>query len=357
MIDRLTINEFINRSESALVIDVRSPSEFLHAHFPGAHNVPLFNDEERKVVGTAYKQESREKAIKIGLDFFGPKMKTIVEEVESLIKSLSYNEADEEQSHEIKKEIFIYCWRGGMRSAAIAWLLDLYGFKVTVLSGGYKSYRNYVLALLSLPYRFRVLGGYTGSGKTELLHELKKRGEPVIDLEQIASHKGSAFGSIGLPKQPSQEMFENLLALELSVLNSEDAIWIEDESQRIGLINIPKTFWDTIRNAHVYFLDIPFEERLSHIVSEYGQFEKSILAEAILRISKRLGGLETKNAIQYLEQDDLTECFRILLKYYDKSYFKGLHNRQGLTSMLTTIICSCVDPENANLLPIKRQFA
>ena len=357
MIDRLNINEFINRSLNALVIDVRSPSEYFHAHFPGAHNIPLFNDEERKVVGTVYKQESREKGIKIGLDFFGPKMKTIVEETENLSHSVSGNESEEANSNKPKKEIFIYCWRGGMRSAAIAWLLDLYGFKVSVLSGGYKSYRNYVLNLLSLPYRLYVLGGYTGSGKTELLHELKKTGESIIDLEQIASHKGSAFGSIGLPKQPSQEMFENLLALDLSVLNTEDVIWIEDESQRIGLINIPKTFWETIRNAPVCFLDIPFEERLKHIVSEYGQFEKTILAEAILRITKRLGGLETKNALQFLEQDDLTECFRILLKYYDKSYLKGLHNRQSLTSMLTTINCKSVDPANANLLPIKREFA
>ncbi len=351
MINRSTIKEFLAQSSNAIIIDVRSPGEYNHAHTPGAVNIPLFTDEERKIVGTSYKQQSREQAIKIGLDFFGPKMKTIVEEVERIVNSRQ-SESDNPQL-----EMFLYCWRGGMRSAAIAWLLDLYGFKVTVLSGGYKSYRNHVLQIIAKPYQLNVLGGYTGSGKTELLHELKKRNHCVIDLEQIASHKGSAFGSIGMPKQPTQEMFENLLALELSVFNEEDTIWIEDESQRIGLINIPKTFWETIRKSRLYFLDVPFEERLSHITLEYGQYDATILADAILRISKRLGGLETKNAIQHIEESNFTECFRILLKYYDKTYLKGLHNRQGLPSLLTNITCEKVTPYNVDLLPLKQAFA
>jgi tRNA 2-selenouridine synthase len=154
-----------------------------------------------------------------------------------------------------------------------------------------------------------------------------------------------------MPVQPSQEMFENRLALELESLHSDGRqIWIEDESQRIGLVNIPGTFWTSLRRAPICFLDIPFEERLEQILEEYGSFDKEILAHAIQRISKRLGGVETKNAYQYLADNDLRECFRILLSYYDKHYLKGLHNRESLPSLLTTIPSSKVDPANAERL-------
>lgn len=337
--EKLLITDFLEQSKAQLVIDVRSPGEYNHAHMPGAVNIPLFTDEERKVVGTAYKQESREKAIKHGLDFFGPKMKNIVEEVERL---LSKNQGS--------RTVFLYCWRGGMRSGAIAWLLNLYGFRVYLLAGGYKSFRNHVLKTFSFPFSLKVIGGYTGSGKTELLHELQKRGEVIVDLEGLAIHKGSAFGNIDSPKQPTQEMFENLLAMDLLKLRQEKTVWVEDESQRIGNVNIPGEFWDQLRHSPLYFLDIPFEERLTHICEEYGQYKKEDLQLRIERISKRLGGLETKHALQYLEENNINECFRILLKYYDKLYLKGLHNRKDLASLLTQINCEKVCAANAQLL-------
>ena len=203
-----------------------------------------------------------------------------------------------------------------MRSSAVAWLLDLYGFKVKVLSGGYKAYRNWAIKINAFPYRLQLIGGFTGSGKTELLKALDQKDELVIDLEALANHKGSAFGNIGLPPQPSQEMFENLLAQNLHALHRkavaestnnnvttdslpwpEKPIWVEDESQRIGLINIPTAFWQTMRQSPIYFLDIPFEERLAYLTTEYGGLDKEKMKGAIERISKRLGGLETKNAI------------------------------------------------------------
>src|SRR5687767_4199360 len=153
-IEKLHIEQFLEFAKHHQVIDVRSPGEYKHAHIPGAYNLPLFTDEERAAVGTAYKQESREKAIKIGLDFFGPKMKKMVEEVESIVGSRE------------SRSVLIYCWRGGMRSAAVAWLMDLYGFKVYTLTGGYKTFRNYTLASFSFPLSLSLLGGYTGSGKT-----------------------------------------------------------------------------------------------------------------------------------------------------------------------------------------------
>jgi tRNA 2-selenouridine synthase len=216
-----------------------------------------------------------------------------------------------------------------------------------------------VFEKVAAPYDLRLIGGYTGSGKTELLHELEQQGETIIDLEALASHKGSAFGNIGLPKQPSQEQFENKLALELDAkaqpaetnfFKTPSTIWIEDESQRIGTINIPNPFWQSMRNAPVYFLDIPFEERLQHLAAEYGCLNKAQMIEAIGRIAKRLGPLETKNAIRFLEEGQVAESFRILLQYYDKQYRKALHNRQNLTNLLHEISCERVCTSNARLL-------
>ncbi|MEJ7913265.1 MAG: tRNA 2-selenouridine(34) synthase MnmH [Chitinophagaceae bacterium] len=359
-ITRVPIKEFLVLSAHKLIVDVRSPGEYEHAHMPRSVNLPLFTNEERKVVGTAYKQESREIAIKAGLDFFGPKMRLIVEEVEKLAQDFNLKQVADADltgsgSVNTQGEVFLFCWRGGMRSAAVAWLLALYGFSVVVLAGGYKAYRNYVLQLLSAPYSLIVLGGYTGSGKTEVLYGLKNRGSAIIDLEGLAQHKGSAFGNIGMPPQPTQEMFENLLAVSLSRLQN-GPIWVEDESQRIGLINIPATFWKTIRSAPVCFLEIGFEERLEHITEEYGAFSKEDLSAAIQRISKRLGGLETKNAFQYLQENNYKECFRILLTYYDKHYLKGLHNREELPSLLTRVACDTVSADNASFL-LKHSFA
>jgi tRNA 2-selenouridine synthase len=373
-IQRLPISDFLKQSDGHLLLDVRSPGEYKHARIPGAISFPLFTDQERKIVGTTYKQQSREQAIKIGLDMFGPKMRKMVEEVEGLVSSwqlaVSTSNAStancqlltEKSSTTANRQlpavnsVFLYCWRGGMRSAAVAWLLDLYGFKVYTLAGGYKTYRNYVLRSFEHPYSFKIIGGYTGSGKTEVLHELRNLGEPVIDLEDLACHKGSAFGNYKMPPQPGQEMFENLLATELSKTitksggRSDTAIWLEDESQRIGNINIPSALWETMRKSPLIFLEIPFEERLRHITDEYSHWEKEKLTDAVGRISKRLGPLETKNTLEYLENDNYTEAFRILLQYYDKRYLKGLHNREELLTLLTKLKSDTVCAENAQLL-------
>jgi tRNA 2-selenouridine synthase len=343
-IQKISVEEFVRLSLTHPVFDVRSEAEFSHAHIPGAHNLPLFNNEERAVVGTIYKQKSRELAIKKGLEYFGPKMKDMVVFVEETIAKLRPD----------NKTVLVHCWRGGMRSAGVAWLLDLYGFKVYTLVGGYKSFRNWVLSGFDQKIKFRILGGYTGSGKTIVLSALKDKGAPVIDLEGLAGHKGSAFGNIGLPKQPSQEMFENKLAVAIHKIikdYSEKEIWLEDESQRIGTVNIPQVLWNHIRTCPVYFLDIPFEERLNYLVETYGKLDAVELGEAIKRIQKRLGGLETKTALQHLDERNLKACFSILLKYYDKQYGKGLQNRPDPKPSVVTIETNAVnDIKNAELL-------
>ncbi|MEP7108735.1 MAG: tRNA 2-selenouridine(34) synthase MnmH [Ferruginibacter sp.] len=409
-------------SQQYPVLDVRSPGEFTHAHIPGAYNLPLFTDEERKVVGTAYKQESRETAIKIGLDYFGVKMRKMVEEAERITgkgqwamgneqgamskrqeamskgqeamsnEKLAMSKGQEAMGNEqgamgneqlamgkgqeargngqeknitnelgqlpIANCLLVYCWRGGMRSAGVAWLLDLYGFKVYTLIGGYKVYRHWVRTQFEKKYNFTILGGYTGTGKTLVIRELKRLGKAVVDLEGLANHKGSAFGALGEKPQPSQELFENLLAGQLSAVSqkivaSEEAcslsndlagaIYMEDESQRIGLLNIPNELWNTMRNSSLVFIDIPFEERLDYLTEEYGRFEKENLVNAIIRIQKRLGGLETKTAINHLLENNYKECFRVLLKYYDKCYGKALINREKILALFNKITCLSVD--------------
>ena len=367
-IEKINIKNFLELADQYPVIDVRSPAEYNHAQIPGAYSLPLFNDEERKIVGTTYKQQSREAAIKIGLDFFGVKMKKMVEEVEAIISNRQ--QAINKDQMPIAHCVLIHCWRGGMRSAAVAWLLDMYGFKIFTLAGGYKTFRKWVLKQFDEEYSLKILGGYTGSGKTLILQELKRKGYSVIDLENLANHKGSAFGAIGEKPQPTQEMFENLLARELFTKASPPAgggarpddtvgwglegAWLEDESQRIGKLIIPNSFWEKMRTSPVYFLDIPFEERLNYLVATYGNFDKEKLAEAIERIQKRLGGLETKNAISFLSENNIRECFSILLKYYDKLYAKGLHNRKNYESLLNIILCSSVNTNsNVNKLSLQ----
>ena len=333
-IKKLLIDDFLKLGETLPVFDVRSTGEFTHAQIPGAVNLPLFSDEERKIVGTLYKREGKQRAIKEGLDFFGPKMRAMVETVEATIRNLR-NKSKE-------NAVLVHCWRGGMRSGAVAWLLDLYGFEVNILVGGYKAYRKSMLRAFEQEYDITLIGGYTGSGKTAILHELQLKHVPVIDLEGLASHKGSAFGGIGLSPQPTQEMFENMLATELLKLQHVH-FFMEDESQRIGVLHLPHTFWRTMRTKKISFIDLPFEERLKNIVGEYGQCDKEKLKISIERIKKRLGPLETKTALAQLEENRIDECFAGLLRYYDKVYMKALLNRENVDSLLNKISCSDVD--------------
>lgn len=317
-IKKVSIEDFLELAGNHPVLDVRSPGEYLHAHIPKAHSFPLFSDEERKVVGTEYKQVGRQEAIKIGLDYFGPKMREMVEKAKEIAQKSD------------SKTLLVHCWRGGMRSAAIAWLLDLYGFDVYLLEGGYKAFRKWVLAYFednSLP--MMVIGGYTGSGKTEILIELEKKGELIVDLEGIAGHRGSAFGNLGLPEQPGVEHVENSLAVYLrnisaQLLNSNKKwVWIEDESRRIGNINLPEAFYRNLKTSPFMFLTIPFEKRLDNIVRIYGEFSADGLEDSILRIRKRMGNDQNSIALFLLKEKNIRACFEILLTYYDRFYLKS----------------------------------
>jgi tRNA 2-selenouridine synthase len=347
-ITRIDIAEFLDLACHLPVFDVRSEGEFGHAHFPGAISLPLFSNEERKVVGTAYKQESQQKAIKLGLHFFGKKMVHLVEEVEAHFA----------KNNIVEKTLIVHCWRGGMRSGGVAWLLDLYGFKVYTLVGGYKAFRRWGLAQLEKDYPIKLVGGYTGSGKTEVLHALRSRGHKVVDLEGLAGHKGSAFGNIGMPPQPSQEMFENRLALQLGQLSgaqepqkafADATIWMEDESQRLGSVNIPTPIFKRLKEKPLLFLEVPFENRLQHLVKGYGDCDKERLVNAVTRIRKRLGGQHATEANNHLLEGRMEEGFRILLHYYDRLYAASL--QQKAPHLVRHIACNQVEANtNAQII-------
>ncbi|MEO9003216.1 MAG: tRNA 2-selenouridine(34) synthase MnmH [Ginsengibacter sp.] len=353
-VEKIDIDNFLTLSQELPIIDVRSPGEYSHSHIPDSFHVPLFTDDQRAIIGTAYKKQNRHAAVNHGLSFFSDRMKIIPNEIETIITDhrLKGISSPYPLSENKRPGILVYCWRGGMRSGAVAWLMSLYGDKVYLLNGGYKSFRRWALSQFQEKYRLKILGGYTGSGKTELLTELKKNGEIVIGLEHLANHRGSAFGALGEIAQPSNEMFENLLAVELwkamkQAQQSNREIWVEDESAHIGKVGIPKLFWDQMRESPLYFMDVDFEKRVDYIVKTYGIYEKQDLTDCVIRIQKRLGGLNTKNAISFLSENNFKEAFSILIKYYDKMYDDSLGNRNNLQSLLKRIKCSHVDLDNS----------
>lgn len=313
MTRQIEIEKIFDHSADRPLIDVRTPAEFAKGHIPGAFNLPLFTDEERAVVGTAYKQESPEEALLKGLDFVGPKMRAFVERTEQIAKD---------------RKVVIHCWRGGRRSESMGWLLQLAGFDVWTIKGGYKAYRNHILRSFEEPsLPLIVLGGYTGSGKTDVLKALASRGEQVIDLEGLANHKGSAFGALGEDGQPSVEQFENNLYEAFRACDPGRRVWVEDESQSIGRVYIPVGFWRQMRQSPVFFLDIPREERIRYLIESYARFPKEELAMSFTRIRKRLGGQHLQSALAAVDAGDAAGAAEIGLQYYDKAYRFGLSKR------------------------------
>lgn len=311
---RTGAKEFIELSASSPIVDVRTPSEFRKGHIPGAINIALFSDDERARVGTVYKQKDQLSAIMLGLDIAGPRMSDL------LGRGLKVAGK--------KKKLLLYCWRGGSRSASMAWLFSNGGIGCSVLEGGYKAYRNYVLSELARPGRMIVLGGLTGSGKTAILAELSRMGEQVIDLEGLACHKGSAFGALGQPAQPSSEHFENLLFEALGKTDHRQRTFVEDESHNIGCVNINHGFFEEMSRSKVIALMPDIKTRLPRLKEEYGVYPPDQLIRSVEKISGKLGGMNTARAIEAIRSNNLDRAIEIVLGYYDKTYRYGLSQRQ-----------------------------
>jgi tRNA 2-selenouridine synthase len=312
MIRSITIEDFLAAPSGAVLLDVRTPDEYGHGHIPGAYNLPLFSNEERVQVGTTYKQTGREEAILLGFDLTGPKWSGFIKKALEIAPN---------------KKVAVHCWRGGMRSGAMAWALDLYGFEVSLIKGGYKVYRKWVHQQFERSYNLVVIGGKTGSGKTRLLNALKQKGEQVIDLEDLAQHQGSSYGSMNRMVQPTQEQFENDFAGQLRHMDKARKIWIEDESMNVGKRLVPRPFWQQMREAILIDIQVPLETRVNLLEEEYGQLDKEFLIECTQRIHKRLGPEQTKHAIAAINEDRMRDFIKQVLVYYDKSYRTGLSVR------------------------------
>ena len=328
----LDIKGFLALSGNLPVVDVRSPAEFTRGHFPGAFNIPLFNDEERSAVGTAYKQVSRKAAMMKGFEIAGPHMAEYVRKAWEVAGD---------------RGLLMYCWRGGMRSASMAWLFRTAGIPVATLEGGYRSYRRYLKASLQTPVPLIVIGGMTGSGKTRVLNELKKEGIQAIDLENLACHRGSAFGALGQPAQPATEQFENDLFQVFRTLDPARVILVEDESKSIGSVQIPDEWFRQMKKAPVIVLDVPRSVRIEHLVEEYAGFDPELLKDSLTRIRKKLGGERWQRAMRALEQKDFHTVADIALQYYDKAYQYGLSRRDPDT--LFTVHSNHGDPRKTAL--------
>lgn len=298
------------------LLDVRTPAEFADGHIPGAVNMPLFTDEERVVVGTLYVKKGKDAAVEKGLEYVGPKLACFVKNAKKIGGT--------------EKRVNVYCWRGGMRSGSMAWLLETAGMEVGRLDGGYKAYRTFIRQDFERPQKLLVLGGMTGSGKTDILHELERRGEQVLDLEGLANHKGSAFGALGQREQPTDEMFENLIWEVWHQCDPEKVIWMEDESMSIGSVWINPVLYTQLQQALAINLKVPFESRVGRLLQEYGGFEPSVLVELVHKIERRLGGDKVKNACEEIYHGNIEPAINIVLGYYDKTYTHGLQQKKQL---------------------------
>jgi len=320
MFEKADLLSFFHLRKELPVIDVRSPCEYIKGHIPGSINIPLFSDEERAAIGTLYKEEGQDEAILLGESYANPKIDWYLSKVR-------------EQSD--SKHLLVYCFRGGLRSSRFCSLLESKGWKPSKLTGGYKSYRRSVKALFSGNLPLLILGGRTGSGKTEVLWELDKRGEQVIDLEGLANHRGSAFGNIGLDEQPTTEQFENNLYEKFLLIGDQKPIWLEDESAGIGRIFLPEELYKTMRRSPMLVMEIPRSIRVERLCAEYSGCGSAPLVKGVLKITKRLGGERSARAISAIQDGKLSEGASIILEYYDKCYDYGMNrDRQRILKVL-----------------------
>lgn len=337
MAKRVNANIFIKESSQGVIMDVRTPAEFETGHIVGAVNLPLFTNEQRAIVGTIYKKKGREEAVQKGLEFVGPRLAEIV----STAKLLSRG-----------KPIYMYCWRGGMRSGSVAWLLETAGLEVTLLAGGYKGYRRHFEQLLDgNSWQFALLTGMTGCGKTKLLEILAQRGEQVLDLEGLANHRGSAFGGIGQGEQPSTEHFINLLHNAFCGFTPQRYIWCESESMRIGKVYIPEMLFKRLGRDIVIQVAMEREQRLDIIMEEYGELPPEKLSKSFRQIAKRMGPEKMKEAVELVDEGEIRAAASMGLDYYDKTYARNYAEQENIVKL--TVDADNLERDVDELIKIK----
>lgn len=308
------------RDKGAVLVDARSPAEFAEATIPGAINIPILDDDERKEVGTLYKQVGKAAARRRGVVLVSPKIPVMVEQVAGLQAGTSL-------------PVVVFCWRGGMRSLALTQFLELAGIPARQLSRGHKGFRRHVLDFFEKgPWgRLVVLRGLTGVGKTHYLHRLAKNGFPIIDLEGLANHRGSAFGNLGLPPQPTQKMFEALLWDELRKVPQGGFAITEGESRHIGRVTLPMPLYQSLQVEKSIWLQTDLSTRVRNILNDYPAIDslKGDFVGPIESLKERLGHKSVRRYLELLDAGEWVELVGDLMEnYYDPLYRHTLPERR-----------------------------
>ncbi|MCS6957844.1 MAG: tRNA 2-selenouridine(34) synthase MnmH [Aquificaceae bacterium] len=303
--------EDLYRLEDKVLVDIRSPSEFEEFHIPGAINIPLFEDEEKRLIGIVYRGEGVEKAKELGYEIAWKKLENLLQRFAELSKK--------------HKHVVVYCWRGGLRSQELCKVLRSTGLQVLRLEGGYRSYREFILKDMErilTNKRFLVLTGKTGVGKTKLIRKLQEEGYPALDLEELAGDRGSVFGRVGLSKRVSQKLFDAMLYERLRNIESE-LIIVEDESRTIGRVHLSEAFWRKKEEGMLVEIEANLSTRLKNIVEDYTASEgwREDAIRSLSKIRKYLGEEMFHHARHLLETNRVEEFALFLIKeYYDKTY-------------------------------------
>lgn len=303
------------KDQKNIFIDVRSPKEFNKETIPGAINIPIFNNEERALIGSLYKNNSIEEAKKVGIEIASKKLPQIYGEVSILNRGHSH--------------IYMFCSRGGFRSSALASFFQALNMSMVKIQGGYKSYRAFIredLQIISKDLKLIVLYGNTGTGKTHILDSLREKGMNVLDLEACANHRGSILGSVGLGEPNSQKMFESLVYEELKNRNS-NLVFIEGESKRIGKSLIPEFIFDKMNEGVSLKIISPIENRVEVILNDYVNGCDEDLIEALNHMRNRMGNEAIDNYVDLVKKKEYNPIIKdLFIKYYDPLYEK--HKRE-----------------------------
>lgn len=304
------------RRKGALLVDVRSPSEFAETTIPGAINAPIFDDEERALIGTLYKRDSKGNARRRGIEIVAPKIPQLLELVEAARDPNG-------------PPAVVFCWRGGLRSLAITSFLNLAGIPARQLRGGHKFFRKKISRFFETENwpRTLVLRGMTGVGKTQVLQHLATEDYPVIDLEGLANHRGSAFGALGLDPQPGQKMFEALLWDRLDQLRDSNYLLTEGESLHIGRLVVPKLFHQAMQKETSLWLEASLDYRVQVILEDYPALDdlRDAFEAPILALTERLGKKVVAEMMALLQQGEWAQLVReLMIRYYDPLYLHTL---------------------------------
>ena len=315
------------RKSKGLLIDVRSPEEYYKGHMPNSISIPIFNNEERSIIGKKYKYYGRENAVREGFKIIENKIDKIINKFILIKKEFDISTIDKTANDTYIK---IYCARGGMRSQSMLWLLEKFHYPCITLNGGYKTYRNWVLNIFKDRQKIIVIGGKTGTRKTKILEKLKALGYQILDFENLANHRGSSFGGLGMKEQPTNEQYENLIAEDLNKFNKKKFIFVEAESANIGKNRIPHELYKQMKNSKRIEIIRNEKIRIKELINTYSKYKKNDLKESVLKITKRLGPQRTKSAINSIDNEDWENVCKSVLDYYDRCYEHELKDKKDV---------------------------